>query len=55
VQVLFQVLAVVLELLEVDLLGVSLHVVDLLVDPVQPLATSVEDQTILLEIAKRRL
>ena len=54
VQVLSQVLAVVLVLPEVDTEVDSLLVVDLLVGHVLPLATSVEDQTTLLEIAKLR-
>jgi len=53
-QVLFPVLAVVSELLVVDMEGGLRLVVDLLVGPVLLLATSAADQTTLLVIAKLR-
>jgi len=52
VQVPSQALAEVLVLPEVDMVEDSLLVVDLLVDPAPPLATSAVDQTTLLEIVK---
>jgi hypothetical protein len=54
-QVPFQLLGVVLVLVEVDLVVVSLLVVDLVVDLAPLLAISAVDQTILLEIVKLRL